>query len=79
MVDVTVVKLVVVVDGVVVVSEFFEVVVGLVEFDLTLFSVVVEVGGIVGGVIEILFEVTVEVKEIGVAVKVIVACMGSSV
>ena len=79
MVDVTVVKLIVVVGGVEVVSAFFEVVVGLVEFDLTLFSVVVEVGGIVGGVIEILFEVTVEVKEIGVAVKVIVSSMGSSV
>ena len=79
MVDVTVIKLVVVVTGVVVVSEFFEVVVGLVEFDLTLFSVVVEVGGIVGGVIEMLFEVTVEVKEIGVAVKVIVTSMRSSV
>ena len=76
MVDVTVVKLVVVVGCVVVVSAFFAVVVGLVEFDLTLLSVVVEVGGIVGGVIEILFEVTVEVIEIGVAVKVVVASMG---
>ena len=80
MVDVTVVKLGVVVGvGVVDVSAFFEVVVGLVEFDLTLFSVVVEVGGIVGGVIEMLFEVTVEVIEIGVAVRVMVASMGSIV
>ena len=79
MVDVTVVKLVVVVGGVVVVSAFFAVVVGLVEFDLTLLTVVVEIGGIVGGVIEILFEVTVEVKEIGVAFEVVVASMGSSV